>query len=109
VSLEREKNVWVARAALACTILLLAVTWAQAAHSCGAQILDSSGAMQLRSVSANTTLCLTCLMAQSAAAGFVFLVLYPSLRRCAAPSLPRVRPRSFLDSFHLWVRPPPAN
>jgi hypothetical protein len=109
VNFEHRQPGWVARLVLACILLLLAATFAQAAHVCGLSIFGASSATQLRPASATSTLCLICLMAQSAVAAFVFAVLSPALHHSLVVRSPQVAPRSLLDSFRLYVRPPPVS
>jgi hypothetical protein len=61
--------------------LLLVATVAQTAHFCGFQSLDLRDGTQLRPDSANTTLCMTCLMAQSVAAIVLSIVFSSVFRR----------------------------
>jgi hypothetical protein len=91
-----------------CVALLLVATVAQAAHFCGFQSFElSDDGTQLRADSPNTTLCLTCLMAQSVAAIVLPIAFSSILRRRLQVSPPQMRPRSFLSSFQLYIRPPP--
>ena len=90
-----------------CVALLLAATVAQAAHFCGSQSVDLHHGTQLRSDSANSTLCLTCLMAQSVAALVLCITFSSVLHRRVRVSPPQIHPRPFLESFQLYVRPPP--
>jgi hypothetical protein len=87
--------------------LLLVATVAQTAHFCGFQSLDLRDGTQLRPDSANTTLCMTCLMAQSVAAIVLSIVFSCVFRRRARVSPLHLQPRSFLVAFQLYVRPPP--
>jgi len=91
-----------------CVALLLVATVAQVAHSCVFQSFDVRDGTQLRADSANTTLCLTCLMAQSVAAIVVSIAFSSIFRRRLQISPPQMHPRSFLESFRLYVRPPPT-
>jgi len=95
------------RLALLCLALLLVATVAQAAHFCGFQSFDLRGGAQMRAESPNTTLCLTCLMAQSVAALVLSTTFSSVFRRRLRVSLLQIRPRTFLESFQLYVRPPP--
>ena len=88
--------------------LLLIATLAQAAHFCGFQSLDLRGGTQVRPDSANTTLCMTCLMAQSVAAIVLSIAFCTVFRRRARVSPLHMRPRPFLAAFQLYVRPPPT-
>jgi len=47
-------------------------------------------------------------MAHSAAAAVLVLVFSPTFRKRTKASVPQVRPKLFLESFQLYVRPPPA-
>lgn len=108
VSFAHKPARWVSVAALVCILFLLAGGTAEAAHFCGIAVPSSSDSAQLRPTSPATTLCLICLMAQTAVAGAVLLVLFP-LQVCKRPMpLRRVRQQSFLGIFHLYVRPPPS-
>jgi hypothetical protein len=92
-----------------CVALLLVATVAQAAHFCGSQSFSlSDDRTQLRVDSLNTTLCLTCLMAQSVAAIVLSIAFSSIFRRRLQISPPQMQPRSFLESFQLYVRPPPT-
>ncbi len=89
-------------------VLLLVAAVTQAAHFCGFQALDLRGGTQLRADSPNTTLCLTCLMAQSAAAIVLSIAFSSVLRRRVRVQIPQMHPRPLLETFQLYVRPPPA-
>ncbi len=87
--------------------LLLVASVAQGAHFCGFQSLDVGGAAQVRAESPNTTLCLTCLMAQSVAALVLSIIFSSVFRRRLRVSRLQIHTRPFLGSFQLYVRPPP--
>jgi hypothetical protein len=87
--------------------LLLVATLAQSAHFCGFQSLDLRDGTQLRADSPNTTLCLTCLMAQSVAAIALSISISAVFRRRLRVSPLQIQPRPFLEFFRLYVRPPP--
>ena len=90
-----------------CVALLLLATSAQAAHLCGLLIHGTHPAAQ--SVSgASGAVCITCLMAQSSAEAEIVLVFSSNLRCSARVLPPQMQARSFLESFQLYVRPPPA-
>ena len=91
-----------------CVALLLVATVVQVAHFCGFQSFDlPDDRSQLRVDSSNTTLCLTCLMAQWAAAIVLSIAFSSIFRRRLHVSLPQMRPRALLSPFQLYVRPPP--
>jgi hypothetical protein len=91
-----------------CVALLLVATVEQAAHFCRFQSFElSDDGTQLRADPPNTTLCLTCLMAQSVAAIVLSIAFFSVFRRRLQISPPQMHPRSFLSSFQLYVRPPP--
>jgi hypothetical protein len=87
--------------------VLLVATVVQTAHFCGFQSLDLRDGTQLRPDSPNTTLCMTCLMAQSVAAIALSIAFSSVFRRRARVSPLHLQPRSFLVAFRLYVRPPP--
>jgi hypothetical protein len=87
--------------------LLVVAGVGQAAHFCGFQSLDRRDGT-VRADSFNTTLCLTCLMAQSVAAIALCIAFSSIIRRRVRVSPQRMRPRPFLESFQLYVRPPPV-
>jgi hypothetical protein len=91
-----------------CVALLLVATVAQATHFCGFQSFDVRDGTQLHADSPNTTLCLTCLMAQSVAAIVLSIAFSSIFRRRLQISPPQMHSRSFLESFQLYVRPPPT-
>ncbi len=96
----------------ACLAMFLLATTAGALHFCDLPIGGVGTSASVRMDSSNSvpsgTPCFTCLMAQSAAAAFVFFILFPTHSRNLVSQSLRVQPRSFLDSFRLYVRPPPA-
>ena len=83
-------------------------TTLQAAHFCGMPASGVDGGAQVESASAGSTLCLTCLMAQSLAAGLFFVILFLAQRRRSVARLQPILAGSILDSFPLFDRPPPA-
>ena len=89
-------------------VLFLVAAITQTAHFCGFQALDLRGGTQLRADSPNTTLCMTCLMAQSAAAIVLSIAFSSVLRRRVRAQIPQMHPRSLLETFQLYVRPPPT-
>src|SRR5277367_1373552 len=88
--------------------VLLVATVAQTAHFCGFQSLDLRDGTQLRPDAPNTSLCMTCLMAQSVAAIALSIVFFSVFRRRARVSPLHLQTRSFLVAFQLYVRPPPG-
>jgi hypothetical protein len=92
-----------------CVALLLLATLAQAAHFCGFRSLDLRDGTQWRADSSNTTLCLTCLMAQCVAAIVLSVAFSSVIRRRVRVAPPQINPRPFLESFYLYVRPPPLS
>lgn len=108
MSFRGKKTGWAAWLGATCILLLLVANTVQATHVCGLLVTEASGSLELRAASAKGALCLTCLMAQSAAAAIVFLGLFPTPLRSAVVRPPQVRPRSLLHSSRLYVRPPPT-
>ena len=108
VSFRGQKPGWAAWLGATCILFLLVANTVQATHVCGLLVTEAGGSVELSAASANGALCLTCLMAQSAAAAIVFLGLFPTPLRSAVVRPPQVRLRSLLHSFRLYVRPPPS-
>lgn len=111
MTLERGKSGWVAWLGTACIALLLVATTAQAVHVCGSPLESFSGPAQFAASDnglPGSAICLTCLMAQSAVAALFFIFSSPRRHRTFKARPAVVQPRSFLDFFHLYVRPPPA-
>jgi hypothetical protein len=91
-----------------CVAMLLLSTTAQAVHFCELIIPGELVVIQSRPASPNSAICLICLMAHSAATAVLVVVFSPTFRKRARASVPQVRPGLFLESFQLYVRPPPA-
>ena len=96
---------WLARLCLA--VLLLSTT-AQTVHFCDLSISSDRAILQSRPVSHTNAVCLICMMAYSAAAAVLLVSFSPTFRKRGRASVPQARPRLFLESFQLYVRPPPA-
>jgi hypothetical protein len=105
VNIPRKQTSSAAGLTVAYIALLLVATTAQAGHFCGFHMRNANGASQVGSSNAG---CQTCLMASSTTTAMVFLAFFPSLRRSPRVRAPESRPRPFLESFTLSVRPPPA-
>ena len=91
-----------------CLALLLMATIVQATHLCGSGMLDASHTAQFRAISSGGTVCLTCLMAQPAAAAVLLVACFSNLQAKSRVSFEGVTRRPLLESFQLYVRPPPA-
>ena len=91
-----------------CIAMLLLSTTAQAVHFCELSVPGERTVVQSRQASPNSAICLICLMAHSAAAAVLVVVLSPTFLKRARASVPQVSPSLFLESFQLYVRPPPA-
>jgi len=109
LSFSDRKTVWTTWLAGLCIAMLLLSTTAQAVHFCELSISGERAVFQSRSASPNSAVCLICLMAHSAAAAVLVLVFSPTFRKRTRASVRQVRPRLFLESFQLYVRPPPAD
>ena len=104
-----RKTVWATWLAGLCIAMLLLSTTAQAVHFCELNVASERLLFQSQQpASPNSAVCLICLMAHSAAAAVLVVVFSPTFRKRARATVPRVRPRLFLESFQLYVRPPPA-
>jgi len=91
-----------------CLVMLLLSTTAQVVHFCELGVPSDRAALQSRPVSPNNAVCLICLMAYSAAAVLLLVSFSPTFRKRPRASVGQARPRLFLESFQLYVRPPPA-
>jgi hypothetical protein len=91
-----------------CIAMLLLSTTAQAVHFCELSVSGERVLIRARPASPNSAICLICLMAHSAAAAVLTVVFSPTFRKRTRATVPQVRPRLFLESFQLYVRPPPA-
>ena len=92
-----------------CIAMLLLSTTAQAVHFCELSAIGDQLAFQSQPVSPNSAVCLICLMAHSAAAAVLVIAFSPTFRKRVRASVPQVRPKLFLESFQLYVRPPPVS
>jgi hypothetical protein len=108
VSFSDKRTVLATWLAGLCIAMLLLSTTAQAIHFCELSAPGERVAFQSRPASPNSAICLICLMAHSAAAAVLVVVFSPTFRKRTRASVPQVRPRLFLESFQLYVRPPPA-
>jgi hypothetical protein len=89
-------------------IVLLMAMMAQSAHLCGPLASAPDNSARVDSVAATAGPCLICLMAQPATAVlFLLLLLFLILRRPPA-ALVEQHLHSLLQSFRLYVRPPPV-
>jgi hypothetical protein len=103
--LSHRQPKWMARLSLA---LLLLATIVQATHLCGSGMLDANHTPQFRALSSSGPVCLICLMAQPATAAVLFVSCFSNLPVRSRVGLRGMIPRLLLESFQLYVRPPPA-
>jgi hypothetical protein len=108
LSFSEKKTLLATWLAGLCIAMLLLSTTAQAIHCCDLNAPSERVAFQSPQASPNSAICLICLMAHSAAAAVLVVVFSPTFRKRARASVPQVRPKLFLESFQLYVRPPPA-
>jgi hypothetical protein len=99
-----ERATWLT---VVCISVLLLATTIQAVHLCGLEIPNLRATAQVGTASFRGGACLTCLMAHSAAAAALVVVFSPTFRANKGVPLPEIRTRQLLESFHLYVRPPP--
>jgi hypothetical protein len=100
-----ERGEWLT---VVCIAVLLLATTVQAVHLCGLEIPNRQVTADSRSASFNTGVCLTCLMAHSAVGISSVVMFSPAFRANEEVSLPPGQTRQLLESFQLYVRPPPA-
>jgi hypothetical protein len=108
VNFSDKKTVMPMWLAALCIAMLLLSTTAQAVHFCELSLSGERVFQSSQPASPNSAVCLICVMAHSAAAAVLVIVFSPTFRKRARVSVPQVRPRLFLESFQLYVRPPPA-
>lgn len=93
---------------VACVLLVLFASVGQASHFCGLPSGSAGSAAEMQALSASNTLCLTCLMTQSAAVAPLGFMVFAALRPVGNLPIPVACSESFQPSFHLYVRPPPV-
>jgi hypothetical protein len=108
LSFSQNKTVLATWLVSLCIGMLLLSTTAQAIHCCDLNAPSERAALGSPQSSPNSAICLICLMAHSAAAAVLLVMFSPTFRKRDRASVPQVRPRLFLESFQLYVRPPPA-
>lgn len=91
-----------------CIAMLLSSTTAQVVDFCELNDLGDGVVFQSQPASSGSAFCLICLMAHSAAAAVLIVLFFPTFRKRVRSTVPQIRPRLFLQSFQLYVRPPPA-
>jgi hypothetical protein len=74
VNFWHRQTGWMRWAGFFCVVTLVLATTVQAAHFCGFPRLDARNAAHARGASRPNSLCLTCLMAQAAAAASLFII-----------------------------------
>jgi hypothetical protein len=108
LSFDDRKTAWTTWLAGLCIAMLLLSTTAQAIDFCELCATGEQGVFQFQPAAPNSSVCLICLLAHSTAAVVLAIVLSPTFRKRARASVPLVRPKLFLETFQLYVRPPPA-
>jgi hypothetical protein len=108
VSLSDRRTILPTWLAVLCIAMLLLSTTAQAVHFCELSAPGDLVVFQPRDAAPNSAICLICLLAHSAATVVLIVVFSPTFRKRDRITVPQVRPRLFLESFQLYVRPPPA-
>ena len=88
-------------------VLLLATT-VQAVHLCCLELPNLQVTLQARTGSFGGGACLTCLMAHSAAATLPAVIFSPTSGANRERDFSQVQSRQLLQSFQLYVRPPPV-
>jgi hypothetical protein len=92
-----------------CLATVLLSTTAQAAHFCGFRGPDGQAALQLDSSSFGSQVCLVCLTAPSTSAIILLVVFFIVSRGTVFVGRLQRRPKPILDSFQLYIRPPPLD
>jgi hypothetical protein len=92
-----------------CLAVLLMASIVQVTHLCGFSLLDTCHTPQFHAVSSSGTVCLICLMAQPATVVLLFVAFFSNLPARPRVSFRKVTPNPLLESFELYVRPPPVS
>jgi hypothetical protein len=103
------RSVWAPWLAGLCVAMLLVSTTVQATHFCELSSAGAQEAFRSQPASPSSAVCLICLMAHSAATALLVVVFSPTFRKRVRATVSQVRPRLLLESFQLYVRPPPAS
>ncbi len=90
-----------------CVVAVLLSTTVQVAHFCGVRRPDVHTALEIDAISPGTGPCMVCLLAQSVGAIILWIALFVSFRSEPRISAPQMPPRPFIESFVLYIRPPP--
>jgi hypothetical protein len=107
LNLGDRRTGWATWLAGLCIAMLLLSTIAQAIDSCELSAAGESVVLQSQAASPNGAICLICLMAHSVAATVLVVVFSPTFGKRLRVSVPQVRAKLFIESFQLYVRPPP--
>jgi hypothetical protein len=109
VDIRYRPTNWISYFAIVCLVGVLLSTTVQATHFCGFRGTDAQAAFELDTASSASPVCLTCLMAPSISALILLVAFFVMARSAAFFGGLQICPRPILDSFHLYIRPPPLD
>jgi hypothetical protein len=107
VNIRYRQTHWATCLAVVCFATVLLSTTVQAAHFCAFRCPDAQAALELDPAASGNPVCLICLMAPSISAIILVVAFFIMSRSIVFVSRLQSRPRPILDSFQLYIRPPP--
>ncbi len=107
VNIRYRQTKWATWLAVGCFAVVLLSTTVQAAHFCGFRRPDAQATLDLDATSSTSSVCLICLMAPSTSAIILLVAFFVMSRNAPSVGGLQMRPRQILDSFQLYIRPPP--
>jgi len=90
-----------------CLAAVLLSTTAQVTHFCGLRKSNSQAALELDPALPGNPLCLICLMAPSTSAIILLVAFLNAFRTIVCVGGRQMLPIPIIESFHLYIRPPP--
>jgi hypothetical protein len=107
LNIRNRQTSWLSGLAVVCLVAVLLSATVQSAHFCGLIAPDTQTALESSANSSGNPVCLICLMAPSISAIILlvaFFIMSGSPRFIGDLYL---RPKPILESFRLYIRPPP--
>ncbi len=92
-----------------CFACVLLSTTAQAAHFCGVRGPDAQATLELDPASSGSAVCLICLMSVSTSALVLLVFFFIMSHSPVFGGGPQMHPKPILNSFQLYIRPPPLD
>jgi hypothetical protein len=107
VNIRYRQTQWPTCLALVCLATVLLSTTIQTAHFCAFRGANKQAALELDPSSSGSPVCLICLMSPSTSAIILLVAFFIVSRSNAFVGRRRTPLRPILDSFDLYIRPPP--